>query len=347
MEEILIRQTTDADLEGVAKLWHPRRRDPAIFRWLLADPEGRLRSFVAVAGEKIVGHIGYIISDYRFNGASYKGVFTIEWLVDEASGKQAALPLYSKVLQLGDFTFVIGGTEVVWKIYPLLKFKTPLQVSRFLKVTRPLPYLKALNHDPLRKILKTGYYSRGLLLHKPLPGNDDLALVPYQGDAPALLESNLTVANEARKEHIEWLMKVPGMDAYPFTLCQGGKAIGTALCYVQEIEGVVCGRIVHVSYLGKEVRFWRQLLHQLEQFLTQKGCCIITTLACDAHFVQALKENGHVVLRKSPFWLRDPKRRFEGASWHLTYLEGDLAYRDMYMYDFAPPKKLRGDRVMA
>ncbi|MCK6621133.1 MAG: hypothetical protein HUU32_11855 [Calditrichaceae bacterium] len=346
MEEILIRQTTAADLEGVAKLWHPRRRDPDIFRWLLADSHGRLRSFVAVSGEKIVGHIGYIISDYRFNGASYKGVFTIEWLVDEASGKQAALPLYSKVLKMGDFTFVIGGTEVVWKIYPLLKFKTPLQVSRFLKVTRPLPYLKALNHDPLRKIVKTAFYSRGLLLRKPLPANGELALVPYDGNAPILPGSDLAVANETQKEHIEWLMKVPGVDAYPFTLRKDGKPAGTALCYVQEIEGVVCGRIVHVSYLGKEVGFWRQVLRQLEQFLTQKGCCIITTLASDPHFVQALKQNGHFVFRESPFWLRDPKGRFEGASWHLTYLEGDLAYRDMYMYDFVPPKKINSVLVL-
>jgi len=53
------------------------------------------------------------------------------------------------------------------------------------------------------------------------------------------------------------------------------------------------------------------------------------TLASHPLFVKALKDSGHFVTHELPFWLRDARKIFSDASWHLTYLEGDLAYRSM------------------
>lgn len=332
-KEVVIRPGREEDLAGVACLWHPRQRDPKVFRWLLSNGGEDLRSFVAMAGDRVVGHIGYVMSEYQYRGKNYKGVFTIEWKVDDNEGKQAALSLYSKVLKLGDFTFVIGGTDVVAKIYPHLKFQVPLQVSRYQKVTRPLQYFKALDSSPVKKFPKTAFYSRTLLLPRPPSRNGDIELAPYDGSfSPAADDS--TVANAFKKEHIQWLMSAPDMMSYLFSICRKGKPIGAGLCYVQNSGGVVTGRIVHISNLGNDLSLWRGAVRKIDQFLVERGCCIITTVASHPLLEKALNDNGHILLRKSPFWLRDTKKHFSGAPWHLTYLEGDMAYRGVYISDF-------------
>jgi hypothetical protein len=134
-------------------------------------------------------------------------------------------------------------------------------------------------------------------------------------------------------------MRAPRVAAYPFTIRHKGRAIGTALCYVQNTGGIVAGRIVHVSYLGEKPGLWKHVVNMLDNFLIDKGCCVITAMASHPRFEKALRDNGHVFLRKSPFWLRDTKKHFTDAAWHLTYLEGDLAYRGVYISDFVPPRK--------
>lgn len=337
-QEVCIRPTTEADLENIARLWLPRQRDPQTFKWLLSSGGEEPRSYVAVAGDQIVGHIGYVMSDYRYKGKTYKGVFTIEWKVDEGDGKKAALSLYSKVMKLGDFTFVIGGTDVVAKIYPHLKFNVPLHVSRYLKVTRPLQYFKALNNNFLKKLPKTAYYSRNLFVPKLPSRNGDIELAAYEGNHPDI-PADAAVVNESKDGHLQWLMRAPNMAAYPFTIRRKGRAIGTALCYVQNSGGIVTGRIVHVSYLGEEAGLWNHVVNLLDNFLVGKGCCVITAMASHPRFDKALRDNGHIFLRKSPFWLRDTQKHFTDAAWHLTYLEGDLAYRHVYISDFVPPGK--------
>jgi hypothetical protein len=336
-KEVVVRPTREEDLEGITRLWHPRQRDPNVFRWLLSNGGEELRSYVAAAGDQIVGHIGYVMSEYSYKGTSYKGVFTIEWKVDEGFGKQAALALYSKMLKLGDFTFVIGGTDVVAKIYPHLKFRVPLQVTRFLKVTRPLQYFKVLNSNLLKKIPKTAFYLRTLLVPKFSSRNGNIELLPFDDNEQPVTD-DFTVANEFKKDHIQWLMNAPGMMSYLFSIRKKGRAIGTVLCYVQNIGGIVTGRIVHISNLGKDISLWREVVRKIDQFLIERDCCIITTMASYSLFEKALNENGHLAVRKSPFWLRDTKKYFTDANWHLTYMEGDMAYREVYISDFVPQK---------
>ena len=52
---------------------------------------------------------------------------------------------------------------------------------------------------------------------------------------------------------------------------------------------------------------------------------------------KALAAAGHQLHKKSPLWLRDRKRIFAEADWHLTYAEGDHAFRGMYPSDFVQP----------
>lgn len=333
--EINIREAQADDIPAIVDLWLPRKRDPEVFKWLHQNADGTFRSFVADVNGRIVGHIGYVKADYAFQGQLHEGVFSIEWLVDDKF-KQAALPLYSKVLKIGQFTFVIGGTEIVNKMYPLMKFKAPLYVSRFLKVTKPMTYFGLLKNPPLKKLVKTVYYSRGLIRRPSFALQSDISLKAHNNpyDYENLSFDTSVAENDASPDYMEWLLNVPGVSATHFSIFQKKHQIGKALCYIEKSGDIFTGRIVHISFLGNEIRVWRDVLKFLEDYLKKSGCCIITAMASHPYYIQALNNSGFVYLRQSPFWLRDRKDLFKEAEWHLTYLEGDLAYRNLYLPDF-------------
>lgn len=330
--EILIRQAHPTDLEGIVRLFLPQKRNPEALNWVLTGPDGKMRSLVAEADGRIVGHLGYIENEYRFGEKTFRGVFSIEWIVDPAFG-QAGLKLYSQVMKMGDFTYVIGGTKIVNEMYPLLRFHVPLEVKRFLKVMRPLAYGKALDCPLWKKVAKTLWFGRTRLIPAP-NGNRSVSLTPYEpGELPPLHPTNMVV-NAVSADHFDWLCRPPTLTAHRFTIRQMGRPIGTALVYVEQQFGTICGRIVHISHLGDNPPLWQGTVRVLEQFLVTQGCCIITTLASAFEMIEALEDRGHLVTHSLPFWLRDRKKHFAGADWHLTYLEGDLAYRGLYLSDF-------------
>jgi hypothetical protein len=142
------------------------------------------------------------------------------------------------------------------------------------------------------------------------------------------------VVNAATADHLDWLMNSPVVTAHRFTIRRAGKPIGMALCYLDTKFGTTCGRIVHISHLGDNPGLWVGAIRALEDFLISRGASIISTLASATEMIEALEDRGHLVTHSLPFWLRDRKKHFEGAAWHLSYLEGDLAYRGLYLYDF-------------
>lgn len=335
MSDPIIRLTTEEDIGAIIQLFLPQKRDPETFQWVITDGDNKFRSFVAEIDNQIVGHIAYVSTQYEYQGNIYTGVFTIEWIVNPQFSGQVGLKLYSKVLKIGDFTFIIGGTEVVNQIYPLLKFNQPLNVLKFLKVTRPLQYFQALDTKAWKKVAKTLYYSRPSLSFKAASFFNAVSLCvlePGKGLLPGI--DPCTVVNTCQEEHFHWLLKTPGVQVHSFTIKRSEVPIGTAMCYTQCVQGVMSGRIVFVSLLPTENSIWEQVLVCLEDFLVEQGCCVITTLASYAPFIDALRKSGHVVTHELPLWLKDRNKLFRDASWHFTYFEGDLAYRGIHLTDF-------------
>lgn len=328
----MIRDSRPDDLDGIVALFLPQKRSLDAMRWVLAAPDGAMRSLVAEAEGKIVGHLGYIENEYLYAGKTFRGVFSIEWIVDPKFG-EASLKLYGQVLKKGDFTYIIGGTEIVNQIYPLLKFHVPLEVKKFLKVTGPLGYGRALDCPLWKKIAKTAWYARTALIPAPA-GDRGVSLTPYEPGAAMPPVPPGLVVNAVSRDHLDWLLRTPACSAHPFTIRKNGKAVGMALCYLDTKFGTTCGRIVHISHLGDNPGLWVGAVRALEDFLSSRGASIITTLASAHEMIEALEDRGHLVTHSLPFWLRDRKKHFEAAAWHLTYLEGDLAYRNLYFSDF-------------
>ncbi|MCH9659939.1 MAG: hypothetical protein K0U54_03410 [Bacteroidetes bacterium] len=335
MNDIIIRSSTEEDIGGITDLFLPRKRDSEIFKWVISDGNENFRSLVAECENQIVGHIAYVSTEYAYEGKQYTGVFTIEWMVDPKFSGQAGLKLFSKVLKIGDFTFIIGGTKVVNQIYPLLKFGQPLNVLKFLKVTKPLKYFEALDNKIWKRFAKTIYYARHSIFSKHYPTNSEITLCPLKQGHKIVGESDpSTVVNSCKEDHLDWLLKAPGVNVHSFTVKRSKIPIGTAICYTQSVQNVTSGRIVYLSLLPKENAIWDRVVQSLEEFLMNQGCCVITTLASYPPFIDVLKTRGHVITHELPFWLKDRKKLFLDASWHLTYLEGDLDYRGLHLTDF-------------
>ncbi len=345
MNDPIIRSATEKDIGAIIDLFLPQKRDPEILKWVLSDRNKNSRSIVAEIDKRIVGHIAYVSSEYEYKGKHYTGVFTIEWIVNPQFSGQVGLKLYSKVLKMGDFTFIIGGTEVVNQIYPLLKFGQPLHILKFLKITKPLKYFQSLENKIWKRFAKTIYYSRHFIFSKPSVATSAVTLCPLeQGDGVFSGSDPSIAVNACKEEHLDWLLKAPNIKSHLFTIKRSNIPVGTAICYTQSILDSMSGRIVHISLLPKEKLIWDQVLQKLEEFLTNQGCCVITTLASYPPFIDALKSRGHVITHELPFWLRDRKKQFYDASWHLTYLEGDLAYRGVYLADFVQGEEGRAPK---
>ncbi|RZB36137.1 MAG: hypothetical protein SRB2_02402 [Desulfobacteraceae bacterium Eth-SRB2] len=71
----MIRRTTRDDIDAVVELYSNTKNNVEL-GWLLPDPSDHnpFRSFVAVSDNKIVGHIGYVISKFKYNGLEFSGV---------------------------------------------------------------------------------------------------------------------------------------------------------------------------------------------------------------------------------------------------------------------------------
>ena len=328
VDELVIRRAALDDLPRVAELFKPRVRSVQTFEWLLSSDDGTLRSFVAELDGQIVGHIGYVTSSYAVNGRVFKGVFTIEWIVDSKYSGPAGLKLYSEVMKIGDFTFVIGGTETVAKIYPMLKFHVPFQVSRFQKVIDPIGYFRSsINSSLLKRVAKSVVYSSRRLFSRRVKLSD-IELVPGIGP----VESDSTaIARVVEEEQIRWIESAPECEAVPLSVKKSGVVLCQAICILKKGKRSNFGRIAFVS--NPPADHWREIVGALERYLALRGCCSLSVMASHQPFKDALVQNGYSEIRQSPFWLRDRKKHFDGVPWHLSYFEGDLAHRSIIPFD--------------
>ena len=59
----------------------------------------------------------------------------------------------------------------------------------------------------------------------------------------------------------------------------------------------------------------------------REGCAEATVLATEEGLSRATESLGGEVFYRRPLWFRNPNSGVEPARFHLTYMEGDLAYR--------------------
>lgn len=333
----LLRRTTKDDIESIRSLFSFRKSAKEL-EWLLSNPldEKSFRSFVSISDDnRVIGHIGYVTCKYSYNGREIAGVHPISWIVSSAYRKGGiGIELMSKAIEHGDFAFMLGGTSATQKICPFFNFRQKFYVRIFYKILDPLDYFKS-EDDPLpKKIAKTLFLLIGSLRRRAVASySQNVSLDKYIDDQVIQKRSAKSVFhNSENNSHIDWLLSCPLLETHAFTIKHNNNPIGIAVCYVNKNKNILTGRIAHLSYLGDDVMIWCGALYKIEQFLKDRGCAVISTLASHSTYITSLKDSGYICRRKNriPFFLRDNKKIFSDISddsWHITFLEGDMGYR--------------------
>ena len=316
----MLRRTTIDDIDGIVKLY-ASTKSAAELKWVLSDPldHNSLRSLVAVSNNKIVGHISYIISQFRYMRLEFSGVFPYAWIVSsEYIGSGIGSKLMAKVCEMADFTYFFGGSAQTLKVAPFLGFNLKFYVREYVKFVEPLCRTKS---------------REGIV---DLEDDDNPGSFQSHFGEPVFL-------NSEERHHINWLLNCPLCDTYGFSIKQNNVPTGIAICYSgKNKDGILTGRIVHLSYLGDDPDTWRASIGEVERFLIDKGCSTIATLASHPVYISALEGCGYSP-RESypvpsftsagrPFFLRDPKgilSDISDESFHWTFLEGDMGYRNL------------------
>jgi hypothetical protein len=157
--------------------------------------------------------------------------------------------------------------------------------------------------------------------------NDAVRLRPKQAgkDLASRQISSQVVQNLTPAEQLRWALACPEVEAHHFDLTVEDESVGSVICYVRQSWGGLLGTVVHIPHLGSQRGVWSAAIGEIERFFFAKGCSRITVMASDQVFAGALLECGFASDRILPFWFRGHNDL--PTSWHLTLLEGDLAYR--------------------
>jgi len=321
----MIRRTTRDDIGAIEELYSHTKSNTEL-SWLLPDPldHNPFRSFVAVSDKdnKIVGHIGYVISKFKYNGLEFTGVHPQAWIVSpEYRSHGTGLKLMTKVLDMGDFSYLIGGSKATMRIFPSLGFKLKFYVLEYVK---PLKSLHTVELSGSNK--------------------NSISLEAYNEKAAVQTRfPNSVFINVQERSHIHWLLDCPLCDTYAFSIKQDDQQLGIAVCYIgKNKEDMLTGRIVHLSYLGDDVTPWQHTILEIEQFFMDNGCLVVATLASYPIYINALIDNGYTQRphypvpafneNGRPFFLRDPGKNLpdiSDESFHWTFFEGDMSYRNL------------------
>jgi GNAT superfamily N-acetyltransferase len=318
----VIRRTTKDDIGAIKELYSHTKNNTEL-TWLLPDPLelNPFRSFVAVLDNQIVGHIGYVVSKFIYQESEFSGVHPQAWIVSPEYRRHGiGLKLIHKVLDMGDFSYLIGGSKATMRIFPLIGFKLKFFVLEYVKPFESPCTTQQLGID--KEIISLKEYSKK--------------------EAVQIHSSNAVFVNAQEGSHIQWLLDCPLCDTYAFSIKQDDKPLGIAVCYIgKNNEDILTGRIVHLSYLGDDLISWQNTLFEIEKFFRVKGCLVATTLATHPTYLKALIDNGYSQ-RPSypvsafndngrPFFLRDPQKKLldiPDKSFHWTFFEGDMGYRN-------------------
>ena len=302
VRDVLLRPTAESELPRLSELTevvYGVRREPEVLRWLLfhrgAGPE--VESLVAERRGRIVGHVASLHCRYRVHGETATGAHRMLWMVEQGSRGRAGVPLAGRTPET-DFEVVLGGTAAT---------KAMLVMRGFREVGEALEVRLNTTTADARAATHAGVV---------------LADFDPAADGPAAPGD--TLVNLAEPDHLSWLAACPEHDALLFTLERSGEALGPVLLYVNRANDPPTGRVVHMPRFAEGAGL---VLAAILDRLRREGCAEATVLTTEESLLRAAESLGGDVFYRRPLWFRSPNGAVEPARFHLTYMEGDLAYR--------------------
>ena len=337
MENYKIRRSTEQDITGIVRLYDNRKSNDEL-EWLLLESRNPciLRSFVAInSNNEVCGHIGYIVYNYRINKEFITGMHPLNWIVSPSVSGPVGLLLLKEVIKIGngDFTFMIGGSQLTRKISPLIRFPLVFHLIDAIQVINWFGYYNLQKGNSFRKIIKTTmYFLQSLISIKRKKYDSNIHLEKYNEVKYKQISVKNVFYNDLSDLSINWLINCPIVNSYAFIIKKKKEIIGYTILYIYKNNTIKTGRIVHISFLEEE-NDWIVALNNIYKFFKDNGCSIITALGCHPVFIKCLKNTGYIFSgSKRPVYIRDDKKIIKDLSlrsMHFTFCEADMGYRGM------------------
>jgi hypothetical protein len=157
-------------------------------------------------------------------------------------------------------------------------------------------------------------------LHCEPVAADELMAVPDRC-REAVLRNTMTPA------FMSWYRRYPGGRVDLLRCVRGENVRGYAVTLTRSRRDGDFATIVHVDVCGEEPGTWRDVLVATEAFLRRNRVTHIHAVSSYRPLRLALHSCGYHRVRSIPVRLRDRLRKLAAVrEWHVTALEGDLAY---------------------
>lgn len=334
----IIRRIEDRDFEKVASLYKYRKTVVEL-KWLFTDPDdpNTYNAFVVIKDDFLVGVIGNSLSTYTDGNQNVTGVIPISWKVADDYKGFAGVQLFKKVLSLGEFGIAIAGSEKAQQLYPLFKYRFLSNSFEYFKLLNPKNALQSLKRKTPIKTFGMVAYLIPTYLKRPTQNQytKDIELIPYGSDQ--FMDEPMhkgVFRKKMTKNYVHWLLSCPELESYAFCVTLKKQYLGICILYIQKVNGVNRGRIVHLPYLGSDPDLWVAVIDACIQFFKDKQCCLVTGLAHHAINRQGFLSSRFSTFRGAgkPVFVKDPLDKLTTLNlenWFLQFSEGDKAYRDL------------------
>ena len=336
----IIRELVEEDLYEISKLYDFRKSEPEL-KWLFSDPykSENFNAFVSINDDnEITGVIGYAKATYSWNDSSNVGVIPMSWKIKDSYKGMAGVLLFKKVMSLGDFNMAVEGSEMAQNLYSLFKLKQVSKADVYYKVFNLVDYYKSLKEKGfLEKVKLLGVlFSTRFINAKKKPVHYEVKLTPYSPGNSSIQGNQESVFSKVLSEqYVDWLLNCPVLKTYAFNIIIDKVDYGLCVLYLQKVNGIMRGRIVHLPNMGINEKIWSSVIDKCLSFFKEKKCCSITTLAHHKMYHSCFLDSGFKKIKKhsKPIFIKDINNVLSSVdlkkNWNFQYSEGDKAYRSI------------------
>ncbi len=239
--------------------------------------------------------------------------------------------LKKKMFDYGNFFYTMGGTQDAMMFYDLFKIKKVNKYTKYIKILNLNEYNKSLKKVSLkRRIGFLGLLWPSLIknrskrmLHK------DLVFKKYENNFISPKDYDKIFQKKTTKNYIEWLLRCPNLDSYAFVIKKKDLYLGTCVLYIQNVNGINIGRIVHLPFLGYDTKNWVSAIDKCLIFFKMKKCAAVSGIASHEMNHQGFKKTGFIGnrLTSKPIYVRDVDqklKKIKSDCWFLQFSEGDM-----------------------
>jgi hypothetical protein len=337
--KIIIRQTEDFDIDNIVSLANGVFPESEYTRqeveWLLGSPgENRYNSFVAYEDNTIVGHIGYIISNYILNGKYLTSSHPVLWVVSPRLRGITGIQLLMKIFKVADLNIAISGSLQAREVFSKIGFSHKADMHSFHKVTNIFNYLRCIKGGLRSKTINCLKAIKNSLFDKKNK-TDNTEIQFEKADNNTYFKSAFTIydnkdilINTPSAEMRNWYSKATTVKQETIMVKYKEKLLPPVMIYYKtRPNGARTAIVAEFPHFDNDTEGWKKFISKTEAYLTRQGICAYSILSTSEKFTQAM-EKMHFTHSTKPVWIRDKKNCIpDSTELHLTALEGDVAYR--------------------